>query len=124
MFDAPVREACTVRRDRTTSPLQSLAVLNDPLVVAAARGLARRMAGGAPAEVAARGFALATGRPPTADESAILLRLFWTQRHRFHCEPAAAQALLADSASTDPDAAAWVAVAGAILGLDEVITRS
>src|SRR5207244_10379041 len=74
-FDAPSREACTVRRERTNTPLQALVLLNETQYVEAARALAARTLreGGTGLEARLTFlFRLATARRPDANELAEL----------------------------------------------------
>jgi hypothetical protein len=131
-FDGPTREVCTIRRARTNTPLQALVLLNDPVFVEAARGLATRILREAAADVEARvryGFRTTTGREPTSAETAALRNLVERQQREYRRRVADAAAVLRTGESTvdaklDPsEVAAWTAVAGVLLNLDEVVTQ-
>ena len=132
IFDAPSREATTVRRSRTNTPLQALSGLNDPAFVDAARGLARRIVQDQPGDHAARAihaFRLCVARPPEPDELQLLLAEFHRERDHFATEPRAGRQVVGDewdprlSAAELPDLAAWTVVAGVLLNLDETLTK-
>ena len=79
MFDAPERTLCVAKRQSTSTPLQSLALLNDPQFVEAARKLAERMldeGGNSVEEQIAFGFRAVTSREPSARELELLTRLY------------------------------------------------
>jgi hypothetical protein len=131
-FDAPDRETCTVRRARTNTPLQALVLMNDPTYVEASRKLAERImkeGGKTPEEQVAFAFRLATARKPKAEETAVLLGLFRAQAQAFRTNAAAAAKLLSvgesgqDKTLDTTELAAWTMVAGAILNLDETVTK-
>jgi hypothetical protein len=130
-FDAPNRETCAVRRGRTNTPLQALALMNDPQYVEAARAFADRIIeeGGRTPEARIRfAFESATSRPPGPDEVALLLDLYKEEREAFasNSNSARALALVGESdvgKKRDPvELAAWTSVASTILNLDEAIT--
>ncbi len=131
-FDAPDRETCTVNRERTNTPLQALVLLNDPTYVEAARILAERMmtqGGATPAERIRFAFRLATARPPTERETAVLTELFQKQKTRYTASRDEALKLLSNgetkrNAALDPaELAAWTNVASTVLNLDETVTK-
>ena len=132
LFDAPNRETCTVKRSRTNTPLQALALLNETTFVEAAHGLAKRMlaeGGVTPAERIAHGFRLAIGRRPTPDELATLLDGFKADLKRFDAEPAAAEHYASVGLVPRPEGvpatefAAYSLVANVIINLDEFVMR-
>lgn len=131
-FDAADRSYCTVRRQSTATPLQSLALLNDPQIIEAARFVAQRMLkeGGDSVESrVAWVFQLVTSRPPSAREAEILKQMYLEQRADFVSDAEAAKKLLAvgeaksDTALAPADLAAGTIVALAILNHDEAVHR-
>jgi mono/diheme cytochrome c family protein len=126
-FDAPSREFCTVRRVRTNTPLQALTTLNDPVFVEAARGVAARIlaeAGPAPADRAAHGFRICTGRKPEPPEVERLVAFYEREHRRFEGDPGAARALGSSGTNDEAaDRAAWTLVANVLLSLDETVTK-
>ncbi|UUO05521.1 PSD1 and planctomycete cytochrome C domain-containing protein [Blastopirellula sp. J2-11] len=135
-LDAPSRESCTVRRERTNTPLQALMLMNDPQFVETARALAirtRKEGGETPQAQAAFLLRLCMSRNPHEQEIAEIVQLVSAAQAHFAAEPKAAEALLnvgeiPPDASIDvaenAEAAAWTLAANLVLNLDEVITKN
>jgi len=132
MFDSPSREVCAVKRSRTNTPLQALALLNEVTYVEAARTLAQRMltAGGTtPRDRIAWAFRRVTCRLPDDAELQVLLAGFERYAARFRADAAAAEKLLTmGAARPDPaldktELAAYTLTANILLNLDEVVTK-
>ncbi len=131
LFDMPNREICSVKRSRTNTPLQALALLNEVTYVEAARKLAERMLtqGTTDAERLSYGFQIATARKPTVEELAILTEGLKLDRERFTKNPDAANKLLAigdtvvSKTANRIDLAAFTLSANVLLNLDEMLTR-
>jgi len=132
-LDAPSREECRVRRERTNTPLQALLMMNDRQYIEAARGMASRIL----TEVdsnddvvrATWAFRLATSRAPSAGDLADVVKLLRSARQDFSQNPASAKALIAigdqpPGKQFDPvELASWTLLSNLILNLDEVITK-
>jgi hypothetical protein len=132
-FDAPSREQCRARRERTDTPLQALLMLNDPQYFEAARHLGYRMlreGGTNDTERDGYGFRLATARPPTGNEADALADTLVAQRAHYAADPDAAKKAIAVGESPVPDdvapaeLAAYTMMANLILNLDEVVTKN
>lgn len=130
-FDAPTREVCTVRRNRTNTPLQALVTLNDPVFLEAAQALARNMvqAGSDPASRVRRGFQRCLIRPPTDRELTRLVRLYEDTRADFLKNPTRAVPLATNPLGPLPagldaqELASWTVVANVLLNLDEMFLK-
>ena len=132
IFNAPSREVCAVRRERTNTPLQALATLNDPQFVEAARHLAdhalTRSKGrdeDAINEMAERLLA----RSLTSKEKTIVKRTLTDMRAFYDGNPEAAKEFLAVGESSPSDKlpvtqlAAMTMVANQLMNLDEVLNK-
>jgi hypothetical protein len=125
-LDAPSREACCVRRERTNTPLQALLMMNEEQYVEAARGFADRAinaAGPGPEARLSWMFRAATSRKPDAAELPELISTFQDFLAKYTSDPEAAKKLLADPKSGTPERAAYTMVANLILNLDEALTK-
>jgi hypothetical protein len=132
IFDAPTREACVVRRQMSSTPLQALALLNDEMYIETARKFAERIVkegGVSPAQRLAWAMRVATSRPATSAEVHILEQGLSRRLAHYRADPASAQKLLAagesprDKTISPTVLAAYTTTASVILNLDEVITR-
>jgi hypothetical protein len=130
-FDAPNREVCTLRRDRTNTPLQALVTLNDPVYVEAAQALGRNMAAaeGELPEKIQHGFQLCLARPASANETERLVKLYETAQERYAAAPTLADKMAANPLGPVPEGAnpaeyaAWSIVGNVLLNLDEMFMR-
>ena len=132
ILDAPSREACTIRRERTNTPMQALMLMNDPQFFEAARVFAERAireGGETSEERIAFIFEVATAREPKPMEAALLLETLQAHAEEFKADPEAAKALIAVGESKPDDkleaveVATWTMIANLILNLDEVLNK-
>jgi hypothetical protein len=135
-FDAPSRESCMARRERTNTPLQALTMMNEPQNVQAAKQLARRsedvlrsanvsraenVSGAETAKERAEWlFQTVTARLPDDREAAELLSLLQDTTVYYQQNPELALQLIGTS---DAEQAAWTIVASTLLNLDEAISK-
>lgn len=131
IFNAPSRESCTVRRERTDTPLQALATLNDPQFVEASRRLAEAALKECsdPSRAIGQIAAHVLLRPLSAAESEVVTQTVSALEKEFAANPDGAKQLLsvgackADPALDAPRLAALTMVANEILNLDETLNK-
>ncbi|MDA0934242.1 MAG: DUF1549 and DUF1553 domain-containing protein [Planctomycetota bacterium] len=132
-FDAPSREECTVERGRSNTPLQALVLLNDPILVEAARALGARAMREGGTDVTSRIsflFRTVLARTPTDEEAAVLTEHVARLLAQYANDRPAADALLDVGerevySDLDPaELAAWTGAGRVMLSLHETLTRS
>jgi hypothetical protein len=131
IFDAPSRESCTVRRERTNTPLQALLLLNDPQYLEASRVLAQKVLAAESEEVRRVSllFRTVTGRFPRPAEVKLLREGLAGLRAEFAKNEAGASRLIRIG-ETPPavgarpgELAAWTMLASVTLNLDEALNK-
>lgn len=130
-FNAPNREVCTVRRERTNTPLQALVTLNAPQYIEAARNLAQRGITTAkePSSIANNIAGHVLSRPFSEQEMKVVLKTFreYADHYKGHTAEAIKLINVGDSSrdeSIPPETlAAWTIVCNQIMNLDEALNK-
>ena len=131
IYNAPTRENCTIRRERTNTPLQALVTMNDPQFVEAARELAGHAMENS-ADFDAQLDYVATrllSRPLIVKEKQIAKRSIDGFRAQYQQSPADAAALLNTGARKPSpglpaaEYAALTMLTSQLLNLDEVLNQ-
>ena len=131
IFNAPTREECTVRRERTNTPLQALVTMNDPQFFEASRALAEDAVGGA------QGFdqrldlmtSRLLARPFGERERSIARDAYQDYLRYYDSHPDDARQAVsvgesnAEAALDKTELAAWTMLANQLLNLDEALNK-
>lgn len=132
IFNAPGRLACTVRRERTDTPLQALVTMNDPQWVEAARRLAELALEKSKDDFDARLDYItmrAISRKFNADEREICRKTLAAFSEKYQADKDAAEKLIHIGASKPSakvpttDLAAWTVLASQVLNTDEALNK-
>jgi hypothetical protein len=131
IFNAPNRETCTVRRERTDTPLQALVTLNDPQFVEAARKLAEQTINSSTADDERLDFMAERliARPLRPKELKIVSAGMKDLLDHYQKSPKEAEKLIAvgeskaDAKLDKPTLAAYTMVANQLMNLDEVLNK-
>jgi hypothetical protein len=132
VLNAPSREVCTVRRERTNTPLQALVTMNDTQFVEAARVLAEKAMkeGGAAFETRLDFMAKRLiARSMRSAEVEVARSAFNDLLAHYKAQPEDAKKLLSvgefkrDEKLDAPEHAAWTMLANQLMNLDEVLNK-
>lgn len=130
-FDAPTREACSVRRSITNTPLQALTTMNEPAFFEAARKFGARILSTKTTDESRLDFAFRTAlsRKPSERERTILLASLKRYQKMFSERPQDAAGVIQvglapiDRKQDFVDQAAWSLIASTLFNLDEFLTQ-
>lgn len=134
VFNATAREVCTIKRERTNTPLQALVTLNDVQFVEAARMLAAKtlLDTSLGTDAGARVQSIANkilSRPFRAEELGVVLASLTDLTAIYQQQPDEAKHLISigeskpDASLNATELAAWTMLANELMNLDEVLTK-
>src|SRR5262249_65293 len=128
-FDAPDSLQSCTRRDRSTTPLQALNLLNDPVFVEAAQGLAARILRESSGSLADRldyAYRVCLARSPRPGEVKRLSQYYLQEKQILAQDQELRSSLFPAQGVEGVDsteAPIWVGISSILLNLDELITR-
>ncbi len=130
ILNAPIRDSCIARRERTNTPSQALLLLNENEYLKAARGLAQKalaIDGASANQRLSFAYETVTSKLPDEKEQSILLNLAQDLQANYSKHSALADEICSglNLASTEKKAelAAWTVLVNALYNLDIVKTR-
>jgi len=132
LFNAPTREFCIVRRERTNTPLQALVTLNDEQYVEAAKVLAQSAIKHGGSTVDQRTDYIAQrllSRSLRPEEAEIVTGSFAQLAAYYESHPEDAQQVISvgemkiDATMNVPELAAWTMLTNELMNLDEVLCK-
>jgi hypothetical protein len=132
IFDSSNRDRCEIGRNRTNTPLQALVMMNDPMVLEAARVLATKLTESISDEEKAIGeaFRRIVCREMKPKEKELLLDYYQEQLAEFKTNPENAKKALdvgeypMNEQAITPQSAALMQVIVSLYNLEETITKS
>jgi Protein of unknown function (DUF1553)/Protein of unknown function (DUF1549)/Planctomycete cytochrome C len=130
-FDSPNRETCTIRRNRSNTPLQALVTLNDPVYIETHQAMARRIMkdGGDTFDDRLKFvFQVCLARDPNAKDLSTLNALYESSWKAYQNDSNLALKMIGEPKSTDEQTdqatlAAWTTIASVVMNLDEFLMR-
>ncbi|MEY4482635.1 MAG: hypothetical protein RL693_87 [Verrucomicrobiota bacterium] len=132
-FDAPNREQPCTRRERSSTPLQALQLMNDIQHFEAARNFAQRMlleGGASPEDRITWAWRSVISRKPNAGELALVRETLNQHLSKYQANPEAANLAVSygeskrDEKLNAGELAAYTMVANLLLNLDETVTKN
>lgn len=128
LFDAPDSNIACVRRERSNTPLQALALMNDIAFYECSKslGLSLATSGLSIEKTIRKAFVDCLSRFPSESEMLQMKSLFDEFKKHYESNPDQAKKVLGNGVGLNNDvvlSASWIAFARVLLNLDEIIVR-